>query len=171
MSTKKAERKQCPTCGHINRDWSCEGKVTDEAGRKIDSLDLPDKKEDRGAAYAAFRRPLGLGVVMDFDQVEYRRDANGDLVPAALLELTRVDGNIPVPKTYLAAILARYQKRDRQSQLVCEGARRLGTTAWIVAFRHDLTEFWIYNLSDERGWWSGDQKWYVEFLEGLKAYA
>jgi len=124
--------------------------------------------EDRTAPYRKMRRTFKQAGATDFDQVEWRYDGFGELIPVALLELTRVDGNVYVPPTYFEAILKRFIERDWQGQLACKGAELLGTTAWIVAFRHDLTEFWIYNLSDRRGWASGNQAWYEKcFLEKL----
>jgi hypothetical protein len=151
----------------VARDWSTDGAELNDLGHKIDSADVPDMREDRTAVYRRFRRTIRQAGATDFDQVEWRYNDHKNLVPVALLELTRVDGNMPVPAGYLNAILARYMERDWQGALAVAGAGYLGVRAWIVAFRYDLTEFWVYNLSDRRGWFHGDVAWYERWISAL----
>lgn len=160
--------KQCPTCGRVDRDWSQDGVVRNDLGGKIGSQDSPGFLEDRCAAYRRFRAMMNYGAVTDFDQIEWRSDGQGYLVPVALFELTRVDGNVPVSQNYLDKILDRILKRDQQGELAKRAASGLDMKAWIVAFRHDLSEFWVYNLSYERGWFHGDAKWFRGFIESLQ---
>jgi hypothetical protein len=104
---------------------------------------------------------------MDVDQVEWRRDEEGEPYPVATIELTRVDGNRPVPASYLQKILDRFGERDFQAAHSKHVADALGVYCFIVAFRHDLSEFWVYNLSGGRGWWHLLPGQYERFLRGL----
>lgn len=157
---------QCPTCGRMKRDWTHEGAIRNEQGHKIGTEDVPDIREDRTAAYRKWRRSLPQAGATDFDQVEWRY-RNKELEPVALLELTRVDGNVSLPPSYLQSILDRFEKRDWQGKLAKRAALQLGVKAWIVAFRHDLTDFWVYNLTDGRGWWTMTQGEYSAWLQRM----
>ncbi len=160
---------QCPTCGRMDRDWSQrEAEERDSQGHKALLGGDGSFKEDRAAAYRRWRYTLGKGVwAMDVDQVEWRRDESGDPHPAATIELTRVDGNVRVPGTYLAKILDRFGDRDFQAEHSKYVAEALGVNCFIVAFRWDLTEFWVYNLSCSRGWWNLDVPRYERWLRAL----
>lgn len=153
---------QCPTCGRIGDDWG-----NDETKSLAITMNKGKQRsdtEDRAATYRKWRWGIGGGCyVSDIDHVEYRI-VKGELKPVALLELTRVDGNRPIPETYLSSILARFRKRDAQEKIITFAARELKCKAWIVLFRHDLSQFWLYNLTHERGWYknlsqSQYQKW------------
>lgn len=122
-----------------------------------------DDIEDRAAIYRQWRMELGLGAVTDVDQVEWR---NGQ--PVAVLELTRVDNpnGKAMPPQYFDAILKRFDD-DAQGRLACQVAERFGVHAWIVAFHKSLQVFWVYNLSERRGWWKLDQSRYVAWLKSM----
>jgi len=142
---------QCPTCGRIREDWGNEttrgNAITLNKGKQR-SQDI-----DRIADYRKWRWGIGNGCyVCDIDHLEYRITGN-KIIPVALLELTRVDGNIKLPDTYLSGVLDRFKKRDAQSKLITYVAELLSCKVWIVLFRHDLSEFWLYNLSSDRGWY------------------
>ncbi len=103
-------------------------------------------------AYRAWRQTWGCGAfVNDIDQIEWRL-VDGDVVPIMALEMTRLDGGVHPPATYFEAILTRYQRRDGQALAITAFAERLGVPAVIVLWRHDLSDFWIYNLSTHQGW-------------------
>jgi hypothetical protein len=154
-----AAAKQCPTCGHCPPDWA-------EKSGTIKGKQRGDW-EDRLRDYRQWRFGLGNGCyVADVDQVEWRlRD--GERVPVALFEMSRVDGNVSVPDTYLKAVLVRLLERDQQGHAAKTFAKALGCKAWIVLFRWDMTEFWVYNLTDDRGWWRMGIEHYRRWLEGL----
>jgi hypothetical protein len=162
-----SDEEQCPTCNRVIRDWSKSGVKRDGSGHKVDSLDLPDRSEDRTAPYRTFRRTFGGPCVTDFDQIEWRKDGSGVWIPVALLELTRIDGGRRIPDSYLAAILKRILIRDPQGELAKLAAGRLGCKAWMVPFRHDLGEFWVYNLTDGRGWWHMNATGYQDWIRNL----
>src|SRR5262245_1147423 len=117
--------------------------------------------EDRALPYRNYRRTFaercattGSGLhVNDIDQLEWRM-IDGRPVPVAVFELTCLDRTVTVVRPqYLAAILDRMQLRDPQAALACEVARRCGVEAWVIAWRIDCSEFWIFNLSINAGWW------------------
>ena len=164
----ESESPQCPTCGHIARDWESSGRVENDLGHKVDSLQIADIKEDRTAAYRAFRRTIKQAGATDFDQIEWRFNEGGHPYPVGLLELSRVDGNVRLPQTYLDNVLTRIMKRDWQGRLAVRAAEILRVRAWMVLFRWDLTEFWVYNLTHTRGWWWLDKESYMSWLSGLK---
>ena len=93
---------------------------------------------------------------------------DGAVKPVAVLELTRVDGSVPVPPTYLQRILDRIRERDPQARVACELATRCGVFAFLVAWRWDCTEFWIYNLSASRGWWHLPPNQYQRWIDSLR---
>jgi len=46
-------------------------------------------------------------------------------------------------------------------------AEALGTRAYIVLFREDCSEFWVYNLSDNQGWYYFNPRGMESFLRRL----
>ena len=132
------------------------------------SAQLPDHREDRIARYRLFRRTIEQAGATDFDQVEWRFKSEGEPYPVALLEMSRVDGSKPVPETYLEAVLHRIVERDWQGRFAKAAAERLGCRAWIVLFRHDLSEFWVYNLSESDGWWHTDCEGYRDWITKMR---
>jgi hypothetical protein len=150
---------QCPTCGRVDEDWA--SNRPDLKGRQRGD------REDRCRDYRGWRWKFGGGLyASDVDQIEWRIE-NGVFRPVAVLELTRVDGNIPVPQSYLDRILLRFGERDGQGKIARRTAELLGCKAWIVAFRWSVNEFWVYNLTDGRGWWHTDRALYRKWIEGL----
>lgn len=146
--------KQCPTCGTINKNWDS----------RAEGLKLRQREDiaDRSEVYREWRRTWGVGAVCDLDQVEWRKNQ-----PIGIIEITRIDGNVKPPKTYFDAILTRF-RRDGQDRRAMEVAKYLKVKAWITAFRHDLSELWVYNLTDKRGWWHMTPDKYKEWLTKLK---
>jgi hypothetical protein len=107
--------------------------------------------ENRVLAYSAFHRTLDktlLATDVDFIEWRYR---NGELVPVGVMEVTRVDNGVPVKQHYLDAILERFEKRDMQAKAARKVALALGTKAYIVLFREDCSEFWVYCLTTKQG--------------------
>ena len=124
-------------------------------------------REDRTLDYRLWRFNMPRGLyTTDVDQVEWRvRD--GEMVPVAILELTRIDGDrTPVPN-YFKAILDRYEKRDSQKHTITHIASRLGVDAFIVAYLEDLSEFMLYNLSESTGWEHMDKDTYQDWIKQL----
>ncbi len=123
--------------------------------------------EDRAKVYRDWHRTLRADLAMfDVDTIEWRRGENG-LFPVAVIELTRIDGDDANEK-YLKAILDRFDVRDKQGEATRKVAKALGVNAYITLFNLKLTKFWVYNLTQEKGWKSFNQKEYIEFLESRK---
>src|SRR5262245_47230829 len=99
---------QCPTCGRCDPDWTALASkhlmANGAKARQRTSI------EDRTAKYRDWRRTLNRQLyVSDIDQMEWRI-VDDEVEPVALLELTRIDGDLPIPPTYLAHILDRMYK-------------------------------------------------------------
>lgn len=157
----KVSDHQCSMCGRVTEDWSEREGPTKGKQRK--------DSEDRCADYRAWRHRLGDGCyVMDIDQIEWRL-VDGLPVPVAALELSRVDGNKRLPQSYLNAVTTRFQDRDGQASAITAFAAKMGVKAWVVLFRWDLTDFWVYNLTDTRGWWHMDKPRYTSWVKGMGA--
>ena len=127
-----------------------------------------DDIEDRTMAYRDLRRLYKGTYTQDIDQLEYSFYGE-EIVLVAILELTRVDYNPnfpngPTPK-YFEKILERFYY-DNQARLAVEVAERLGIEAYIVAFDEPLDRFWVYNLSQKRGWKFFNRENYFAWIEG-----
>ena len=119
-------------------------------------------REDRSLTYTDWRRTIGEGTYcQDSDQVEYRI-IDGEIVPVLMLELTRYDYDTEPTEGYFAAILERFGKSQRKS--ATSFATLLGVDCIIVLFKHNLTKFWIFNLTTNQGWYSLDKKGYEDWL-------
>ena len=97
--------------------------------------------------YSDWHRTLDKSLLMlDVDFIEWRiRD--GELVAVGVMEVTRVDNGITVTQAYLDAIISRFESRDLQAQAARKVAEALGTNAYIVLFREDCSEFWVYSFN------------------------
>jgi hypothetical protein len=119
--------------------------------------------EHRLRPYSDWHRTLDRALLMlDVDYIEWRI-IGGELVAVGVMEVTRVDQGREVTQGYLDAILHRYNERDIQSRAARKVAEALDTKAYIVLFREDCSEFWVYNLSETRGWYHtspvGMERW------------
>jgi hypothetical protein len=124
-----------------------------------------DDREDRTIAYRIWRREVERSpYTSDVDQVEWVV-VDGEVVPAAVLELTRIDHERIGP-AYLQAILDRYNTQG-QGMFARHVGRRLRCDAYIVAYKHDLTTYHLYNLSQERGWVEMSKERYTAWLQHL----
>jgi hypothetical protein len=113
------------------------------------------------AAYAA-----------DVDLIEWRL-RGGVFVPVALTEISRVPNRyqggelVSLPDEYRAAVLERYNSRDLQGHSSRTVARALGIHAYIVLYREDCSEFWIYNLTRGTGWVHLNPEAMVDFVREM----
>lgn len=124
-----------------------------------------EDREDRLSTYRSWRWNIpGKNYVCDADQIEYRI-TDGKIVPVALLELTRYDGDLDPTPNYLKAITNRFNLRDGQGNVARFLAGKLGCHAYIVLFRHNLNMFWLYDLTDNRGWWRMNLQSYQYWLD------
>lgn len=135
--------RQCPTCKRVFREWDLpNSRRTIRSGSKGRQL---DSRFDRVADYRAWRWGLGHKLYCsDVDFLEWRH-VNGTVRPAGIIELTRVDGAERLPDTYLESIIKRIFIRDAQGVVIRSVALALGVPLFVVAFRHDLSEFWVWD--------------------------
>lgn len=125
-----------------------EKKTTDSGAKAHQRMDT----EWRIKPYSDWHRTLSKKLLMlDVDFIEWRF-RNGELVPVGVMEVTRVDHGKDVNDRYLNAILNRFNERDLQGRAARKVADALGAKAYIVLFRQDCSEFWVYNMTDEHGW-------------------
>jgi hypothetical protein len=124
--------------------------------------------EDRTMDYRDKRRSYPFGYTQDVDQLEYCFYDN-EIVFVASLELTRADFNKKYPNGpgsgYFVKILERFH-HDAQAKFSKKVADCLGIESYIVTFYHDLTRYWVYNLSQSRGWIAFTDVEYFKWLEG-----
>jgi len=124
-------------------------------------------EEWRIKPYSDWHRTLDRNLYMlDVDFIEWRFK-KGELVAVGVMEITRVDMDKEVTGKYLDSILHRYKIRDMQASASRKVASALNTNAYIVLFRYDCSEFWVYNLSNYTGWNHFDSYGMEKFLKDL----
>ena len=126
-------------------------------------------REDRAAAYREWRMSWGNGCyVNDIDQFEWRLTPDKRMAPVAVLELTRYDGEDAPTDTYFEKILERFHS-DAQAQIALAWGDMAGVSAYVVLFRHDLSQFWVHNLAQPQlGWIAMSQDEYQGWLMNKK---
>jgi len=158
---------QCLECGRVDPDWSDPSSKIQSHGFKANQR---PKTEDRTTRYREWRRTFGDGAyVSDVDQVEFRV-IGGIVTPIAILEISRVDGNHPVPIKYLQSAWTRFSERDPQKEVIETMARSTGIPAYFVLYRWDLTEFWtrlFYPDAPLNRWKHTDQPGYSRWVREL----
>jgi len=138
-------------------------KVTDSGSKAHQRED----SEWRAKQYSDWHRTLDKALMMmDVDYIEWRF-REGELTPVGVMEVTRVDGGKEVSEGYLDAIVKRYEARDLQARATRKVAEALGVKAYIVLFRYNCREFWVYNLSERTGWNYYNHKQMEAFLASL----
>jgi len=85
-----------------------------------------------------------------------------------VMVVTRVDRDHPVTPRYLNTICRRFEQRDMQARIARKVTAALYTKAYIVLFRENCGEFWVYNLADRRGWHHFDSAQMELFLKRLE---
>lgn len=123
--------------------------------------------EDRARPYRDWHRNLGAQYACsDVDSIEWRW-RNGEPVPVAVIEITMADNDVNVCQKYLDAIIDRYENRDKQAALTRKVAIALGVNAYILLYRRNMMQFWLYNLSEKTGWSVMNNKQMSDFLRKL----
>lgn len=139
-------------------------KLTDSGAKARQRED----SEWRAKQYSDWHRTLDKSLLMsDVDFIEWRF-IDRKLVAVGVMEVSRADNDKDVNQGYLNAIIRRYEERDLQKRTAVAVAQALNTKAWIVLFREDCSEFWVYNLTSMRGWWHRTPVQMKEFLKSLK---
>ena len=131
-----------------------------------------DNNIDRTFAFRKWRRniPDPAPYTTDVDMIEWVY-VDDEPKAVAVLELTRIDYNIKYPTvkpSYLAAIKERYEKG--QEKLACKVAQALDCCAYIVAFKEDLTQFYVCNLTRDKGWRAMSEEGYEQWLRDLRIW-
>ena len=140
-----------------------EKKVTPSGAKAYQRSDA----EWRIKPYSDWHRTLPSRLLMlDVDFIEWRY-RNGELTPVGVMKVTRVDRGRTVDQHYTDAILQRFEQRDLQARAARKVAEALKTKAYIVLFRQDCSEFWVYNLTDHAGWAHYTPPQMAEFLQRL----
>lgn len=153
---------QCPTCGRVSEDWAARNIEKNYKGKQRKD------SEDRICDYRSWRHTFGNGMyVNDIDQLEWRI-IDGKHTPVALIELSRIDGNMKIPQKYLEAVLNRFKKRDAQGSIFVLLAKLLKIDIWIVLFRWDLSEFYLYNLVNGEKWVHLSKDEYKKWISELE---
>ena len=138
------KRPPCPTCGRAAHDWKTRTEGTKGYQRK--------DREDRTLDYRTWHRSLPARCLFcDVDSIEWRV-VDGVPQPAAVVELSRIDGALPLPESYLKAVVTRVLERDGQGTLIRRTAELLNVPAYLVLFAEDLTAFYIYELTGLGRW-------------------
>jgi hypothetical protein len=123
-----------------------------------------DDTEWRIKPYSDWHRTLARQLYMlDVDFIEWR-NRNGEFVPVGVMEVTQVDLGRHVDDKYLDSIIQRFEARDFQARATRKVASALDTKAYIILFRQDCSEFWVYNLTDGAGWDYLDPNGMEQFL-------
>lgn len=126
-----------------------------------------DDREDRFQSYNDFHRTLHPSLLMtDCDSLEYRI-INHDVIPVALVEVTRNDDDRLVGREYLKAILDRFGRRDTQGKAIRKLAEMAGLPIFLVLFQQELTKLWVFNISKNQGWYLVDRDEYERWLLSL----
>ena len=126
-----------------------------------------DSREDRSLDYRDWRRTFASSsYVMDIDQVEYRI-VDDEFIPVAVIELTRTDEAVRSAVALQTSVLRRISEENIQAKVLVSMAERLGVDAFLVLFVADLSEFHVYNLSTEKGWWVMNPERYQYWIDGL----
>lgn len=139
-----------------------------------------DNWEDRLRVYRGWRMELGSGLfASDIDQVEWR-SVDGELVPVALLEVTRVSVKEELRdfrywQEYLAKIIERYQGTEggAQGEMAQRLSEMLRVPVYIVAHWPDLSRFWVCCWWDPIGqrrtaWYPMTLAEYLSFLRRMQ---
>lgn len=150
----------CSTCGRAAHDWTARPEGV--KGRQRSDT------EDRALAYRQWHYTLPAHCwLSDVDGIEWRL-VDGQPVPAAIIELSRIDGALPLPASYLRAVETRFFDRDAQGSLIRRTAEILGVPAYLVLFARDLSAFYILDLGRRRWAKPLTRAAYGHWLQGLQ---
>ncbi len=112
--------------------------------------------------------------MLDVDFIEWRfrrnREGESEMYAVGVMEVTRVDKGKTVDESYKRQVLARYNERDLQGKAARKLAEALNTKAYIVLFREDCSEFWIYDLTSNWENWRylPNPDLMASFIRGLR---
>ncbi len=121
--------------------------------------------EDRSLKYRLWLRSVTTdGFFVDVDLIKWKWE-KGKLRPVAITEITRCDRDRVGPN-YLAAILDRWFRRDKQAEVTQELARLLKIPAFIICYQKEMRWLWIYNFQNGKWKYCLPKVW-AQFLKKL----
>jgi hypothetical protein len=119
---------------------------------------------DRTTPYRDWHRTWApTDYVHDIDQLEWRI-VDGKRVYVALIELTAIMPYHKMPDA-LDAIIKRVGKV--QGDVMVDVAQALDVPALVVAFTHDLGDFYVYSLTSDKRWHHTDRTTYRRWIDTL----
>lgn len=123
--------------------------------------------EDRSEVYRNWRHTFGdARYVVDIDQLEYKIE-NDEVIPVAVIEITREDEKVRCAKALQDAVLYRINEQYAQGKALIKAALMLRVDAYVCIFLKDLSEFHVYNLTKPNGWRVMDQRKYRRWIDWL----
>lgn len=127
-------------------------------------------REDRNIDFLIWHRELTSWLYsFDIDQVEFRFNSKGHIMPVAIIELTRFDGNGAPPPSYLKKWLNRIHTRDAHAAALKQLSEMLFCDAYLVCWKKDLQLMWVFNLTTGQGWQQMTPAEYENWLKTLKS--
>tara|TARA_Y100001970_G_scaffold236285_1_gene295880 strand:- start:3949 stop:4488 length:540 start_codon:yes stop_codon:yes gene_type:complete len=118
---------------------------------------------DMTVEYRDWHRTLNRSwYVNDVDQIEWRSGPDGQPFPVALIELTEIR-----KISDLSAVLDRFLNKTAQGDFSKRIAELLGVNAYIVGYVAGLSEFHVYNLTENKGWVKWSKPMYEQWLRSL----
>lgn len=122
-------------------------------------------REDRSLVYRDWLRTVKMdGFFMDVDMVKWKT-IDGKIIPCAITELTRCDSD-HIGEAYLAAIIDRWFRRDKQADIVLALAEKLQVPAYLVCFNRNMKWVWVYSFR-QNVWKQFTPYQWAEYLKAL----
>ena len=118
--------------------------------------------EDRLIDYRNWKYKQKSLWTTDIDQVEWGSE-NGEDVPVAILEVTRIDDYRVPPDSYFEKIINRMFVLDTQGRKAVKLANRLNVPAFIVAYLQSMTKFIMYDMKKRDGWKILNENEYIDW--------
>jgi hypothetical protein len=104
------------------------------------------------AEFTKWHRTIGREFwATDVDLIEWR-SRYGTIMPVATWEVSAISGAPNPPETYKDSVVERYNVRDLQGFAAREVANALGCHSFVLLAMPDLSQAWLYCLTDPRGW-------------------
>ena len=119
--------------------------------------------EDRLIDYRNWKYKQKYLWTTDLDQIEWTKE-NGEDVPVAILEMTRIDNDYSIPpNSYFDSIVQRMFTRDTQGRKAVILANKLNVPAFIVAYLKNMTYFIMYDMKKRDGWKVLNEDEYIDW--------
>lgn len=131
-----------------------------------------ESTEDRTVVYRDWHRKNlpDECKVMDVDQLEYRFDRDGHIQFRAIIELTIFDPALAAGSggpNLRDAVKRRIFEDTNQGRCLRTLAKKLDVPALVYLIADDLSQFWVYDIVGNQGWWRCTLDDIKEFLVDL----